>query len=53
MPEEDRWIWERLQALPKKGFPVYVASGGDTNRIVESLRAYGFDAKELTDNGFI
>jgi len=53
MPEEDRWIWERLRALPKKAFPVYVASAGDTKRIVKSLSEYGFDANELTDNGFI
>jgi len=53
MPEEDRWIWERLRALPNKKFPIYVVSRNDTKRIVESLGVYGFDAKELSDNGCI
>lgn len=53
MPEGDRWIWERLRALPKKDFPIYVASGSDTKRIVDSLRVYGFTVKCLTDDGRI
>jgi hypothetical protein len=53
MPDADRWIWERLRALPKKDFPIYVASDSDTKRIVESLREYGFTAKCLTDDGRI
>lgn len=53
MPEEDHWIWERLRALPKKTFPIYVASAGDTKRIVDSLCGYGFHASKLTENGFI
>jgi hypothetical protein len=54
MPEADRWIWERLRALPKKDFPIYVASKNDTKQIANLLRKYGFTAtKCLTSDGRI
>jgi hypothetical protein len=54
MPDEDRWIRERLATLRKKDFPIYVASCKDSDRIVRALKSFGFiNAKKLTDDGRI
>lgn len=54
MPDEDRWVWERLAALRKKDFPIYVASQSDSERIKAALKAYGFSKTEiLTSDGSI
>lgn len=54
MPDEDRWIWERLAALRKKEFPIYVASRSASKRIKAALEAYGFSRAEiLTEDGSI
>ena len=53
MPDEDRWIWERLAALRSKDFPVYVASRNDSDRIIMALKSHGFPKtqKLSTDGG--
>jgi hypothetical protein len=54
MPDEDRWIWERLAALRSKDFPVYVASGNDSDRITMALKSYGFtETNKLTKDGLL
>ena len=54
MPDEDRWIWERLASLKNKDFPVYVASGNDSDRIIMALKSHGFTKTEkLTTDGLI
>lgn len=50
MPSEDQWIWNRFAALPRKDFPVYVASKGDSDRIVKEFKNKDFNKIVMLNN---
>lgn len=54
MPDGDSWVWARVEASENISIPVYVASRGQTDRIVRRFRQLGFyRAGPLTTTGMI
>jgi len=54
MPTEDTWMWSRVGGMHDKSVPVYVASRGDTESIVNQFRVRGFSSVyNLSDSGCI
>ena len=53
MPIEDRWIWERVRNIGNKNLNIYVASGRNSDSIVQGLWNHGFTNVEKVNNGYI
>jgi hypothetical protein len=54
MPPEDEWILNRILNIEKKEIPIYIASGNNSQKIVDRFKYWGFpNAMYLTNNNFI